>query len=153
MGGYAMKRHVPTDADGRQALREHLVDKASDARAKLGGQIDTSALTALLDDRSVVRYPVTLAFGAERLMPGEFAFAEQIGEHPSLGFRLWLHPCFESQPERWPALVAYHLPTINYGDIVTAADCENFGAVLLGMSVDQYYSRICTLADSIPLPG
>lgn len=145
-----MERHIPTEQDGKQALRDHVAEKALAARARYGPAIGPAQVPALLKDPSVVRYPVEIVFGADGLQPGEFAFAQQIGEHPRDGFRLWVHPWFEPQPGALPLLIAYHIPSINYGDVATAADCEVFAAALLGMERERYYATICELADSIP---
>ena len=61
-----------------------------------------------------------------------------------------MHPLFENRPDDLPLLVAYHVPSINYLDVATHVEAELFGAALLGLSVDDYYARLCELADSIP---
>ncbi|RMH13718.1 MAG: hypothetical protein D6695_03240 [Planctomycetota bacterium] len=73
-----------------------------------------------------------------------------MGEHPKQGFCLFLHPHFETRPDTWAALIAYHIPSINYGEIVTHEEAEFFGATLLGMDVETYYQTVCALADSMP---
>lgn len=142
----------PNEADGRRALADHAAEKATEARLRYGLLIDAAAILRMLDDRSVVRYPTGLRFDAEPLRLGEFAFAAPLGETPAQGFCLFLHPCFRDRPEAWPFLIAYHLPVINYGEIVTPEDCERFAASLLGMDQEQYYAALCELADSIPPP-
>jgi hypothetical protein len=148
-----MDRHIPSESDARQALRDHLVEKAISARARLGSIVDGPSALRVLADPATVRYPVQLAFLAGRLLPGEFAFAEQLGEHLSAGFRLHVHPCFESRPDLWPVIIAYHIPPINYGEVVTGDDCEAFASAVLGMDPEQYYARICAIADSVPTSG
>ncbi|MHC5001745.1 MAG: hypothetical protein ACYTJ0_01340 [Planctomycetota bacterium] len=144
-----MSRHQPTEADGREALRDHLVAKAIEARQTYGPEIDAPAILAMLDDRTVVRYPTGLRFDAEPLEPGEFAWAAPLGGHPEQGYCLVVHPCFEDRPDVLPMLVAYHLPDINYGEVVTAADAELFAATLLGLEVEAYYGMLCTLVDGM----
>ncbi|MHC4990559.1 MAG: hypothetical protein ACYTGC_06220 [Planctomycetota bacterium] len=141
-----------TEADGRRALRDHIVEKAEAARLRYGLYIDAETIMAMLDDRQVVRYPTGVRFDATPLEPGEFALALSLGDRPEDGFCLVIHPHFEHQRENLPLLLAYHIPDINYGEIVTAADAELFGATLLGLDVDAYYQALCELADSIP-PG
>ena len=145
-----MDRHIPTESDARQALRDHLIEKATSARSRSGPIIDGAGILRVLADLGAVRYPVQLGFSAARLLPGEFAFAEQLAEHPSAGFRLHVHPCFETHRELWPAIIAYHIPPINYGEVVSEEDCEAFASTLLGMGRDEYYTLICRLADSVP---
>lgn len=139
-----------TEQDGRTALREHAEAKAREARLGLGLYVDADAIVRVLDDRAVVRYPVGIRFDAEPLEPGEFAWPMPLGDHPSEGFCLFIHPWFESQPQVWPLLIAYHIPSINYGDIVSHDDAECYGAALLGLSPEEYYRALCELADSIP---
>jgi hypothetical protein len=147
-----MERRL-TEHDGRMALRDHVLEKARAARGRHGPVIDHDAILRLLDDREVVRYPVGVRFDAGTLRPGEFAHAEPLGDHPSRGFCLFIHPLFEHRREVWPLLIAYHIPPVNYGEIAGAGDCELFGATLLGLEADEYYRALCTLADSIPSPG
>ena len=97
-----------------------------------------------------MRYPVGIRFTTDGLSPGEFAHAMPLGDHPSRGFCILLHPAFESRRDHWPLLIAYHIPPINYGDIASSDDCELFGATLLGLDVQTYYETLCTLADSVP---
>jgi len=148
-GDHNSTRPKLTEEAGQVALRDHVEAKAYDARLKHGPLIDADAMTAILDDRSVVRYPVGIRFDAGPLAPGEFAWPQQLGDRPSAGYCLFLHPCFESQPEIWPLLVAYHIPSINYGEIVTENEAELFGATLLGMEVESYYQALCELSDAI----
>ena len=139
-----------TEQDGKSALREHVETKAHEARLSHGLYIDADEIVRMLDDRNVVRYPVGIRFDADPLEPGEFAWPMPLGEHPSAGFCLFVHPWFESQPQVWPLLIAYHIPSINYGDIASHEDAERYGATLLGLSPDEYYKAICELVDSIP---
>jgi hypothetical protein len=138
----------PTAADGRQSLREHVCAKAAEARAKSAGRIDRVATLRLLDDRSVVRYPVGVRFDAEPLRPGEFACLEALGEHPADGFCLFVHPRFEMADELLPLLIAYYIPAINYGDVATNVEAELYGSTLLGINLDAYYQTLCAAADS-----
>ncbi len=141
---------TPTEQDGRLALRDHIVDRAAEARERHGPEIDAESIMRVLDDRKAVRYPVGVRFDAEPLEPGEFAWPMPLGEKPSDGFCLFIHPHFERRPGAWPLLISYHIPTINYGEIVTAGDAELFGATLLGMDVETYYRALCALADELP---
>ena len=142
-----------TENDARIALKDHLGEKAMNTRLTRGMYIDAEAIVEMLDDRSFVRYPVGVRFDAEPLEPGEFAMPVPLGDHPSKGFCLFIHPCFEQQPDAWPLLIAYHVPSINYGEIVSHDDAEHFGATLLGLEADIYYEALCELADSLPALG
>ncbi|MHC4413787.1 MAG: hypothetical protein ACYS0G_00730 [Planctomycetota bacterium] len=133
-----------------RAFREHLAGKAASARLRYGLYVDAESIVRMLDDRAVVRYPTSIRFDAAPLQPHEFAHTQPLGFDPSDGYCLFIHPHFERQPENWPLLIAYHIPAINYGDVVEAAHAELFGATLLGLDVETYYRALCELADSIP---
>lgn len=139
-----------TEEDGYEALRAHVVEKALAARRRHGPSIDAEAIRRLLQDPEVVRFPTELVFGSSALLPGEFACPLPKGEHPGDGFTLVVHELFANQPEALPYLVAYHIPAINYLDVVTNREAELFGAALLGLEVDEYYRRVCALADQLP---
>ncbi len=138
-----------TEADGRRALRDHAVERALAARATHGPVMDAEAFARVLADRSVVRYPTTVRFDAGPLRDGEFAYAAPLGDGPSDGFCICVHPAFADRPEDWPLLAAYHLVSVNYGAMATAGEAEAFGAALFGLEVDAYYERVCALADSL----
>ena len=139
----------PSAADGQQALRDHVLAKALEARDKYQGCIDRAAMFKLLEDRSVVRYPVGVRFDAEPLRPGEFACLEALGQHPTEGFCLFVHPLFEPVDELLPLLIAYYIPTINYGDVATHVEAELFGSTLLGFDCQEYYRLVCSAADTV----
>ena len=145
-----MARHVPTEEDARVGLRDHVAMKAREARSKYDSEIDADTVLRLLDDRSVVRYPVGIRFDAEPLEPGEFAWPMPLGEHPSQGFCLYMHPWFEGRREAWPLLILYHVPSINYGEIVSHTEAEVFASTLLGLDADAYYAALCELVDTLP---
>ncbi len=142
--------HHPTEDDGKMALRDHVVERALIARQRYGPTIDHDAILKILDDRAIVRYPVGIRFDTEGLQPGEFAHAEPLAEHAKGGFCLFVHPALQSRAADIALAVAYHIPPINYGDIVEPEDCEAFGAALLGMERESYYQALCALADSLP---
>jgi hypothetical protein len=142
----------PTAEDGVRSLREHVVAKAREARARLGlpdGATPTfEAIRGLLEERTVVRYPLGVRFDAAPLRPGEFACLEPLGSHPSEGFCLHVHPIFENVEELLPLLVAYYLPSVNYGDVATHVEAELYGSTLCAVEREEYYRLLCSAADS-----
>lgn len=134
--------------EAEQNFRDHVAGHASEARLRYGLYIDHEAIVKMLGDPEVVRYRTELEFDAGRLEPGEFAHAERVAGTDE--FRLFVHPWFESQPDVWPLLVAYHIPTINYGHIASHEHAELFGSTLLGLDNETYYQALCELADNIP---
>lgn len=143
------ERPMPSAAEAQVSLRDHVVTRATEARLRRGGFIDRAEMLRLLEDRSVVRYPVGVRFDAEPLQPGEIAALEALGDRPSDGFCLFIHPLLGSDDELFPLLVAYYIPSVNYGEIVSHVEAELFGATLLGLEVDAYYQILCSAADSL----
>ena len=136
--------------ESERYFKDHVRRHAAEARLRYGFYIDADVIVRMLSNPQVVRYATALDFDSGRLEPGEFAWAEQVGNDPGEGFRLHVHACFASQEEIWPLLIAYHIPSINYGEIVTPEHAELYGATLLGLDVETYYRALCELADSIP---
>jgi hypothetical protein len=143
-----------TEEGGQEALRSHCVERALLARSRYGPSIGPDEMRALVADRSLVRFEARIVFDGGPLRPGELGWAMPQGERPHDGFALVLPPELESRPEDWPLCAAYHLVSINYLDVATSAEAEAFGAALFGMEVDDYYARLCGIADSLPgAPG
>ena len=71
-----------------------------------------------------------------------------MGSHSSM------HPHFAEpqrcNPDSWSA---YHVVSINYLDVATHEEAELFGAALHGLEIDDYYERVCTLADELGAPS
>ncbi|MGD9688241.1 MAG: hypothetical protein AB7K52_05295 [Phycisphaerales bacterium] len=130
-----------------------MIAKAAHARDRAGGRIDRAAMNRLLLDRSVVRYPLGVRFDAQPLRAGEFACLEPLGAHPSDGFCLFIHPLFENVDELIPLLIAYYIPSVNYGDVATHIEAETYGAALLGLDVEEYYRILCSVADTVSAEG
>lgn len=141
--------YTPNENDAKAGLRDHVLARAHLARTRYGPIIDDAAILRVLDDREIVRYPAGIRFDAVPLRAGEFAWAAPMGEHPREGYCIFVHPRFERQRDLWPLILAYYLPTINYGDIASSDDCELFGATLLGLDIDDYYNQLCGLSDDL----
>lgn len=140
---------IPTALEAQQSLRDHVVTRATEARARRGGVIDRATMNELLEDRSVVRYPLGVRFDAQPLQAGEFACLESLGSHPRDGFCLYIHPEFETVDDLIPLLIAYYIPSVNYGEVASHVEAELFGATLLGLDVEEYYTILCSVADTV----
>lgn len=136
-----------TAEDARQSLTAHVAAKGAEIFLKYGAGLDWARLDALLADRACVRYPCRVEFDAAPLLSGEFAHAEPLGERPEEGFVVHVHPLYAAQPDEAVWLVLYRLVTVNYGQFASADDAETFGAAALGLLRDEYYERLCALAD------
>lgn len=139
-----------TENDGYEALREHVLERALAARAAHGPDFDRAAIEGLLADPKVMRFPTRLSFAADGLLDGEFAWARSLGPQPQDGYEIVVHPQFENRSEALPALVAYHIVSVNYLDVATSAEAELYGAALLGLEIDDYYKTVCAFADELP---
>jgi hypothetical protein len=140
-------RHRPTADEGVRALREHVAERAEQARSRHGALLDRAALERLLEDPEVVRFPTVLRFEAEPLLPGEFAWAAAFGARPQDGFALIVHPSLRDRPRDLVLAAVYHLVAINYPEVATSEEAELFGSTLLELDREEYYSRLCALAD------
>ena len=138
-----------SDAGGHRSLLEHALDKARNARAHYGPDLGLAEMHAMLVDGYVVRYPTRVEFDTVGLEAGMFASLQQCGSTPGDGFVLHVHPHFEDRAEDLPLLIAYHLVTVNYGEIADREVAERFGAALLGLETEEYYQRLCALADEL----
>lgn len=135
--------------DAQRSLTDHVATKGEVIRATYGAKIGLAELQAILADRNITRYPVSLVFDASQLQPGEFACPIPNGEKPEDGFRMCVHPLFASRPAELPLLVLYQLVAVNYGAFASADDAETFGAAAFGITRDAYYQRLCALADLV----
>ncbi|HZL45184.1 MAG TPA: hypothetical protein VFC28_03080 [Opitutaceae bacterium] len=135
--------------DARQSLNAHVAEKGAEIRAKYGPTIGWAELQRVVADRACVRYPCAIAFDAGPLEPGECAHPVVAGGRPEDGFRLCVHPSFSTQLEQVPYLVLYQLVLVNYGEFASADDAETFGASALGLTKNDYYQRLCALADGL----
>ena len=143
-----MSRQLTAD-DARHSLSDHVAAKAEEMRAKYGPHIGWTELQQILADRSCVRYPCEIVFDSGPLLEGEFAHPVPKGERPEEGFTMCVQPAFASQPERVAYLVLYQLVLVNYGDFASPDDAETFGAIVLGISRDEYYQSLCQMADEL----
>jgi len=138
-----------TADDVRQSLNAHVAMKGAEIFAKYGPHIGWKELQLILKDRACVRYPCELVFDGTSLQSGECAYPRPNGEEPENGFTLFVHPLFMTQLAIVPSLVLYQLVQVNYGEFASPEDAETFGAAALGLSQDEYYPQLCTLADQL----
>jgi hypothetical protein len=138
-----------TADDAKQSLNAHVAAKGVEIREKYGPAIGWAELSRILEDRTVVRYPCELTFDAGPLQAGEMAYPVPKGENPEAGFSMCIHPCFMTQIEYVSYIVLYQLVLVNYGDFASADDAETFGAAALGLGKEEYYQRLCELADQL----
>ena len=135
--------------NARESLTTHAAARGAELRLKFGPEIGWDQLLQILSDRTCVRYPCKLDFDAAALEPGECAYPEPLGERPEDGFRLCIHPWFAARRDCVPLLALYQIAAVNYGLFASPGDAEAFGAAVLGLPREQYYSELCALADEL----
>jgi hypothetical protein len=134
---------------GQQSLRDHLVAQAVVAHQK-HAPLDSAKLDALLHDPDCLRHPVRLVFEFGEMAMNQFAQPDLDWRDPTGNGRvLYLRPVLRERPGLLPLAVAYMIPVINYGDIITDEHCLLYGATLLGLTAEEYYAKICSLADEV----
>jgi hypothetical protein len=134
---------------GQDSLRDHLVAQAVVAHHK-HGSITVETLDALLNDPECLRHPTRLVFEFGEMAMHQFAQPDVDWRNRELDGRiLYLRPLLRNRPDLVVLAVAYMIPLINYGDIITDDHCVKFGATLLGMMEDEFYSAICHVADFV----
>ena len=62
---------------------------------------------------------------------------------------MYVQPALASQWDRVAAVVLYQLVVVNYGDFASLDEAETFGAAALGLTRDEYYARLCEIADEV----
>jgi hypothetical protein len=138
-----------TAADAKQSLTAHVTARGVEIFAKYGPPCTREVLQRLLADCAFVRYPCEIVFDAAPLLAGEFAHPVPKGESPEAGFTMYVHPDYAGDPADVAALVLYQLVAVNYGEFASAEDAESFGAAALGLTCDEYYAKVCTLAERV----
>jgi hypothetical protein len=132
---------------GQDSLREHLLAQAVVAHHK-HGPLTAESLPALLRDPECLRHPVRLVFEFGEMAMHQFAQPDidwrNTGED---GRVLYLRPLLAQHPDLLPLAVAYMIPLINYGDIITDEHCLLYGAALLGLMEEEYYRKLCAMSE------
>ena len=141
--------HQLTIEDARQSLAAHVADRGAEIRERFGPRIGMEELQRIMEDRTCVRYPCALRFGAQPLQPGELAYPQPRGETPEAGFTIVVHPRLAADPAACVAAVLYQLVVVNYGEFAGPEDAESFGAAVLGCPREEYYTALCGWADSL----
>jgi len=132
---------------GQRSLREHLVAQAVVAHQK-HSPVTAEKLDAMLHDPDCLRHPVRLVFEFGEMAMHQFAQPDIDWRNTERDGRvLYLRPVLHNHPDLLPLAVAYMIPLINYGDIVTDDHCLAYGATLLGLMEEEYYQRLCALCD------
>ena len=144
-----LRQLSPADLEelGQSSLREHILAQAIVAHQK-HAPLTSDRLESLLHDPDCLRHPVRLVFEFGEMALHQFAQPDIDWRNTKQdGRALYVRPLLGDRPDLLPLAVAYTIPVINYGDIVTDELCLLYGATLLGMMETEYYGQICGLAE------
>ena len=134
---------------GEDSLREHIAAQAVVAHQK-HGPLTFAGLDALLADPECLRHPTRLVFEFGEMAGHQFAEPDVDQRNREQDGRvLYLRPLLRDRPELAVLAVAYMIPLINYGDIITDEHCLRYGATLLGMMEEEFYAAVCQMADLV----
>ena len=134
---------------GEDSLRDHIAAQAVVAHQK-HGPITFAGIDALLTDPECLRHPTRLVFEFGEMAGHQFAEPDVDQRNREQDGRvLYLRPMLRDHPELVVLAVAYMIPLINYGDIITDEHCLPYGATLLGMMEGEFYQAICQMADLV----
>jgi len=129
------------------SLTNRLREQAVEARQKHGG-LRPGNLESFLGDRDCVRHPTRLVLEYGEMGTHQFAQPEQDVRNPG-GIMLYLRPVLGRRPDLLVLAVSYMIPVINYGAVITDAHCLEYGSTLMGLEREEYYRRVCELADFV----
>jgi len=134
---------------GEGSLRKHIAAQAVVAHQKYA-PLTFARLDAFLSDPECVRYPTRLVFEVGEMAAHQFAQPgpDPLKSEPDARV-LYLRPALRDRPDLALLAVAYMIPAINYGDLVTDDHCVGYGATLLGMTDDGFYEAVCRMADCV----
>lgn len=134
---------------GQDSLRDHLLAQAVVAHQK-HGPITFEKVDALLHDSDCLRYPVRLVYEFGEMAGHQFAQPDvDYRNQEQNGRVLYLRPMLREHPEQVVCAVAYMIPLINYDNIISDEHCLAYGATLMGMMEEEFYKKICKLADLV----
>ena len=141
---------LPSAKEMTKLLWAHADTAAERALGLLGGPLSSNNLSRFLAEEGCLRYPTDITYTNECLEEHQFAnpifYAGESGQR----CMLHIHPRYQDYPEAIPYLVAYMAASINYGDSADSDLCEHLGAMLVKQDREEFYTRVCQLADWRP---
>jgi hypothetical protein len=144
-----IRRMSTTDLEqlAQDSLRDHLLAQAVLAHRK-HGPLTFHQLESLLTDPDCVRHPTRLVFEFGTMAMHQFAQPDVDWRNTEQDGRvLYLRPLLRDHPALVVLAVAYMIPLINYGALITDEHCLRYGATLLGLTEAEFLTEICRLAD------
>jgi hypothetical protein len=134
------------------ALSGHARFAALRARHALGEGLHPANLHRFLADPKCLRYPTELVFSREGLDAHQFAEPFYVGRGQEQRCCLHVDPRLQENREALCLVAAYMAAAINYGQAATPETALLQGSLLFGLLPEEFYARICRVADSLGLP-
>ncbi len=134
--------------EGEDGLAAHLLERANYACYKYGG-VSPANFGTFLEDRECVRYPTRLIFEFGEMGMHQFAQPGPDPRDPDHACVIYLRPVLAQRPDLVALAIAYMTPVLNYGEVITDEHCLIYGAVLQGMGEEEFYRKICGLAEFV----
>jgi hypothetical protein len=125
-------------------LGVHVLQKGSDLRKKYGSFLDYETLLKIFKDEEFVRFPTRIIFDSSKVEKGMFAVVEKEADEPTKSYVIYVHEHFQKRSGDLPAIVLYHVVTVNYGDFATHNEAEEFGSAALGPKSNKITRKIAT---------
>ncbi len=134
---------------GEDSLKQRLQEQATFSHFRYGA-LTLDNLEAFLSDPDSVRYPTRLVYEFGEMAMHQFAQPDFDYRNPDENGRvIYLRPLLRDRPDLVILAVAYISPLLNYGAIIKDEHCLLYGATLLGLMEEEFYQRICALADFV----
>jgi hypothetical protein len=141
---------LPSAEEMTKLLWAHADTTAERVLDLLGGPLSSNNLSRFLEGGDSLRYPTEILFSEEGLEEHQFAEPVFYAGKSGQCCMLHIHPRYQNYPEAIPYLVAYMAAPINYGDSADGDLCEHLGAMLVKQEREEFYARVCQLADWRP---
>jgi hypothetical protein len=136
--------------EAEDALLAHMLERANAARARHGGAFGPHNMEAVLLDGECVRFPSRIVYDDGPLEAHQFAQPEPDPANPA-AYLVHLRPKLAERPDLAALAVSYVIPLINYGAVARTRHVERYGARLMELSLDEYFARLCAMADWLGL--
>ena len=133
----------------REGLENHIRFVSERAINKHGRPESIEALSRLLEDNEIVRFPTSILFDDAELNSGEPVKLDKIADGVDEKYRIIIHPVFSDREKDLVALALYQIVKINYGKIAKEKESLLFASSLLGIKEDAYKTQIKELFEEI----
>ncbi len=137
-----------TAEEGQLAMMAHARERGYHLKLKYG-ELDEIKMAQVLRDKDFVRYPTRIVYDSTQVDAGLFAAAIRNADSSDKGYTIYIHEYFKDKSEFVPHIALYHLVAVNYGDFASSEAAEEFASSALDMKKEEYYQKLCTLADML----